>query len=79
MNDLKLFAIFRMAGPCTLHLKDFTRHRINQIADDSYQIPVTMDLDLGNGKPVLLVGVCDSLNLTGKIGKHRCPLAFAPI
>ncbi len=70
MRNLELLAVSRVMGPFAFHDEDFSRSESHKIPHHGGQPPLSRDLDLGNGEPILFVGVGDSFDLALQFCEH---------
>ena len=67
MRNLELLAVSGVMGPFAFHGEDLSRCESHKITHHGGQAPLSGDLYLGNGEPILFVGVGDSFDLALEI------------
>ena len=70
MRNLELLAVSGVMGPFAFHGKDLSRCESHKIPHHGGQAPLSGDLYLGNGEPILFVGVGDSFDLAVQFCEH---------
>jgi len=77
-HNLELLAKSGMINPFATHIENFAWCRRHQVSHYCNQIPLSVNFYSGNGETGLVVRVCNSFNLAGKLRKHDLVLIPSP-